>query len=263
MSLCEHDKVFINKGYSYLAGVDEVGRGPLAGPVVAACVIIDGTQFAENVNDSKKLSHKRRESMFDIIKACSVGVGTGLISHDEIDRINIRQATLLAMKSAVIDTGKIPEIILIDGLDTIDMPYLQKSIIQGDAKSYAIAAASIIAKVLRDRMMVEYALLYPEYGFEISTHLPECPSLLTEILVTPLVVLYISGAQSKGISSETASKPPLVIKLILSFCLAHPEKSENKVIAANTIAIVSTFLFFIIHITLSIKMHFVNVLLTY
>lgn len=153
------------KGFSMIAGIDEVGRGPLAGPVVASAVILPETFYLPGLNDSKKLSEAKREQFFDYIMQEAIAVGTGVMDHDIIDRINIYQATKQAMIAAVAQLSHQPDYLLIDAME-LDVPIPQCSIIKGDAKSISIAAASIIAKVTRDRMMKAYAKQYPQYGFE-------------------------------------------------------------------------------------------------
>jgi len=154
------------KGYKAIAGVDEVGRGPLAGPVVAAAVIMPEDFDIPGIDDSKKLSEKKREELYEIIKEKAVAYSIGIVEHEVIDEVNILQATKLAMKKAIAGLSVKPDYVLFDAvkLEEIDVP--QESIIKGDAKVLAIAAASIIAKVTRDRMMVEYAKEYPWYAFE-------------------------------------------------------------------------------------------------
>ncbi len=150
---------------SFIAGVDEVGRGPLAGPVVAAAVILPADHEITGLNDSKKLSEKRREAMNEIIRREAVSIGVGLISQDRIDEINILQATYEAMRIALEQLSPAPDVILVDAVTIPGIETRQIPIVKGDAKSASIAAASIIAKVYRDRLMVEYDRLYPEYGF--------------------------------------------------------------------------------------------------
>lgn len=154
-----------SKGYQLVAGVDEAGRGPLAGPVVAAAVILQPDRPINGVNDSKKLTERQRERLFDHIMADALCIGIGSCSPAEIDRINILQATRLAMLQAVLQLAPQPDILLIDGITTIASPLQQQTIKQGDSRSASIAAASIIAKVTRDRLMCEYDQLYPHYGF--------------------------------------------------------------------------------------------------
>lgn len=154
------------KGYNVICGVDEAGRGPLAGPVFAAAVILPDGHIIEGVNDSKKLSEKKREMLFDkIIEEC-VCYSIGTASEKEIDEINILQATYLAMKRAVEGLEIKPDYVLIDGnrMPPLDIP--AETIVKGDGKSASIAAASIIAKVSRDRYMLELAEKYPQYEFE-------------------------------------------------------------------------------------------------
>ena len=150
---------------SFIAGVDEVGRGPLAGPVVAAAVILPSDYEITGLNDSKKLSEKRREAMDEIIRREAVSFGIGLISQDRIDEINILQATYEAMRLALEQLSRAPDMILADAVTIPGIETRQLPIIKGDAKSASIAAASIIAKVYRDHLMIEYDSLYPEYGF--------------------------------------------------------------------------------------------------
>ncbi|MDK9717756.1 MAG: ribonuclease HII [Trichlorobacter sp.] len=152
-------------GFKQIAGIDEAGRGPLAGPVVAAAVILNPDHPIEGVNDSKKLSEKRREQLFELIMTYAVAVGVGLADAETIDRINILQATRQAMLEAVQSLPCSPDYLLIDGITTIASPLPQQTLKQGDSRSASIAAASIIAKVTRDRLMQTYDQLYPVYGF--------------------------------------------------------------------------------------------------
>ena len=154
--------------YEYVAGIDEVGRGPLAGPVVAAVVILPKDCEILYVNDSKQLSEKRREELFDIITKEALDFGVGIVSQEEIDEMNILQATYKAMRIAISQLKYKPQVLLNDAVTIpgVDEDIIQVPIIKGDAKSLSIASASIVAKVIRDRMMVEYAKEYPEYGFD-------------------------------------------------------------------------------------------------
>lgn len=157
-------------GYQYIAGIDEAGRGPLAGPVVSAAVILPDSFNCPGVTDSKKLSEKKREALFPEINAQALAVGIGMASHQEIDQINILQASLLSMKRAVQNLTLypdylVPDYLLIDGKFTIDMELPQQAIVKGDSKSISIAAASIIAKVTRDRFMATLHKTYPQYNF--------------------------------------------------------------------------------------------------
>ena len=150
----------------YICGIDEAGRGPLAGPVVVAAVIMPKDSFIEGINDSKKVSEKKREKLYDEIIENCIAYGVGIIDQIKIDEINILEATRLGVKEAVQELKQKPDIILVDALTKIDtggVPY--KSIIKGDAKEYSIACASIIAKVTRDRIMRKWDEVFPAYGF--------------------------------------------------------------------------------------------------
>ncbi len=149
----------------YIAGIDEVGRGPLAGPVVAACVILPKDCDILYLNDSKQVPEKRRDQLYDEIMEKAVSVGIGVVSHEVIDEINILQATYEAMRQAIDHMTVKPDQLLVDAVTIPEVTIPQRGIIQGDAKSISIAAASIIAKVTRDRMMAELSEVYPEYGF--------------------------------------------------------------------------------------------------
>ena len=149
-----------------ICGVDEVGRGTLAGPVVASAVILQENHKIEGLNDSKKLSVKNRELLFPLIIESSMSVGISIVDSQMIDKLNIKRATLLAMKNAVLDLTIKPDIVLVDGLDKIDINIPNENIIKGDSKVDCIMAASIIAKVKRDDLMKEYSYKYPEFGFE-------------------------------------------------------------------------------------------------
>lgn len=159
------DDKYLNNKINILAGVDEVGRGPLAGPVVAAAVVFDNNTIIKQINDSKKLSEKVRDYLFDEIIEKAVSYGIGIIDNNEIDKINILQASLKAMKIACEKLTVSPDIILIDGNKTFYTKTKTETVVKGDSKSQSIAAASIIAKVTRDRMMEKMALDYPEYNW--------------------------------------------------------------------------------------------------
>ena len=162
----EYENKYYNDGIEYIAGIDEVGRGPLAGPVVTAAVILPKGCRIKGINDSKKLSAKKREELYDVIMEKAVAVETGVVNNEVIDHINILQATYKAMAQAINGLKVKPQQILVDAVTIpgIDIP--QESIIKGDEKSMSIGAASIIAKVTRDRMMVQYAKIYTEFDFE-------------------------------------------------------------------------------------------------
>jgi ribonuclease HII len=153
------------QGVGSIAGVDEAGRGPLAGPVVAASVIFPRDVLIEGVNDSKKISEKQREKLYDVIRAQALAVGVGIVGHEVIDRINILQATILAMHKAIEEMKGKPDFVIVDGNSFRHETLRFQNVIGGDAKSFTIAAASIIAKVTRDRMMREFDHQYPNYGF--------------------------------------------------------------------------------------------------
>ena len=155
------------QGYQLVCGVDEAGRGPLAGPVCAAAVILPAHLEIPGLDDSKKLSDKRRRELFPIIKEQAIAYGIGLASHEEIDEINILQATFLAMERAITQLKVKPEFALIDGTREKDFGLPVKTVVKGDSLSANIAAASVLAKVTRDVLMEEMALQYPGYGFEI------------------------------------------------------------------------------------------------
>ena len=164
--LKEYEKKLYDKGIKYIAGIDEAGRGPLAGPVVVGCVIMPQDSFIEYVNDSKKVSETKREMLYEKITNEAIAWGTGIVMQDEIDEINILNATKKALTMAIDNLEIKPEVILVDALEKIDthqIPYI--SVIKGDAKIYSISAASIVAKVTRDRIMREYDEIYPQYGF--------------------------------------------------------------------------------------------------
>ena len=165
MDLLKYEHEYWEKGIKYIGGVDEAGRGPLAGPVVAACVILDPDIIIEGINDSKKITPKKRHEIFKIIKEKAIDVSVGIANEDEIDDINILQATFLAMKRSVGNLSIRPELLLIDGPYSDIKLIKVKNIVKGDSKSASIGAASIIAKVTRDNIMKQYDTIYPEYGF--------------------------------------------------------------------------------------------------
>ena len=151
--------------FSHICGIDEVGRGPLAGPVVAAAVILPKNHQILYLNDSKQMSEAKREELYQIIMEQAVAVGVGMVSHQVIDQINILQATYEAMRQAVSRLSVTPDCLLNDAVTIPGLPMRQVPIVKGDAKSASIAAASIVAKVTRDHMMMEYDSMYPGYGF--------------------------------------------------------------------------------------------------
>jgi len=159
------EKMYYGQGCQRIAGVDEVGRGPLAGPVVAAAVILPKDGIGEELFDSKKISSKKREELYELILSKALGVGIGTIGQEEIDLLNILQASLKAMSLAVKNLPTPPDFILIDGLQGLTLPIPQKPIRKGDQLSNSISAASIVAKVTRDRMMLECHQRFPQYNF--------------------------------------------------------------------------------------------------
>ena len=164
--LKEEETKLYKTGFEYICGIDEAGRGPLAGPVVVASVVLPQDSMIEGVNDSKKVSENKREKIYEEIIKGAISYGIAIIDEKEIDEINILRATKKGVTECIRKLEVKPNIILIDaleGIDNLQIPY--KSIIKGDAKHYSIAAASILAKVTRDRIMRQYDLLYPEYGF--------------------------------------------------------------------------------------------------
>jgi len=161
-----HEAAAWARGAALVAGLDEAGRGPLAGPVVAACVVLPVGFALNGINDSKKLSARQRERAETRIRAEAISFGLGVVGPDVIDRVNILQATRRAMREAFLSLSPTPECVLIDGLPVPDFPCTaQQAIVGGDGQSASVAAASILAKTARDRMMVAYDAAYPEYGF--------------------------------------------------------------------------------------------------
>ena len=165
MNLMEYETKAANQGFRNISGVDEAGRGPLAGPVVAAAVIFSPNIDIVDLDDSKKLSPKKREELFPEIQERATAYGVAVIGHKIIDEINILQAARLAMKQAVDQLNPIPDLLLIDGNQKIESSIDQWAIVKGDSKSLSIAAASVLAKVTRDRIMEDYHKLYPQYAF--------------------------------------------------------------------------------------------------
>lgn len=154
------------QGATLIAGVDEAGRGPLAGPVVAGAVVLRTPDCIPELNDSKLLDHSTRDGLCEQIHAHALAMGIGVVSSADIDRINIYQATRLAMKMAIMEMSLVPDYLLIDGNMRLDVTIPQKAIVKGDRLSFSIAAASILAKVFRDRLMMELHEQYPQYGFD-------------------------------------------------------------------------------------------------
>ena len=161
----KYERDLYNKGLQYIAGVDEAGRGPLAGPLVVAAVILEKEQFFSGLNDSKKTSEKKRETLFAEIMQHAVAVKVEIIPRKIIDEVNIYQATILGMQKALQGLPVQPQAALIDAMPLTNLPFSTISLVHGDSLSASIAAASIIAKVTRDRLMAEFSVVYPEYGF--------------------------------------------------------------------------------------------------
>ncbi len=194
----EHDAR--KTGFKFIAGIDEAGRGPLAGPVISAAVILPFDFPDPGINDSKKLSPKKREQFFSVIMKHAVCVSTGRADHDEIDRINILAASLKSMERAVNGLSIIPDYLLIDGKFTINSKIAQKAVIKGDSKSISIAAASIIAKVTRDAIMLKFHHDFPEYGFDRHKGYPTeiHRKALAEFGPCPLHRKSFKGVKQKG-----------------------------------------------------------------
>lgn len=162
--LFEYDKNIKSSGYRYVCGIDEAGRGPLAGPVSVCAIVMPYDEMIDGVNDSKKVSAKKRDKLFEEIKARAISYKCVMLDNNVIDEINILEATKKAMREAVMSLSVEPDVVLIDAVK-LALPYETRSIVKGDATSYAIACASIIAKVERDKLMDKYDKEYPEYGF--------------------------------------------------------------------------------------------------
>lgn len=167
INLWEIENSLYAEGYKMICGVDEAGRGPLAGPVCAAAVILPKGLVLPGLNDSKKLTDKKRRELFPIIKEQAIAYGIGLASHEEIDEINILQATYLAMERAIAQLEGKADFALIDGNRAKDFGLPLRTVVKGDSLSASIAAASVLAKVTRDDIMMEMAETYPEYGFDV------------------------------------------------------------------------------------------------
>lgn len=167
IDLWEFDREYIADGYGCICGVDEAGRGPLAGPVCAAAVILPKDLEIPGLNDSKKLTDKKRRELYDIIIDQAEAYGIAMATEQEIDEINILQATFLAMERAVAQLPVMPDLVLVDGNREPQLPMKVKTVIKGDSRSASIAAASVLAKVTRDRLMEELDETYPAYGFAV------------------------------------------------------------------------------------------------
>ena len=166
INMLEYENKYYSKGCKLIAGVDEAGRGPLAGPVFAAAVVFDKDTVIPEINDSKKLSERKREELFDVIKEKALYYSIVSVDEKEIDRINILNATYKCFNMAVSSLDAMPDVVLIDGNRCGEMPTEYETIVKGDSKSMSIAAASILAKVARDRYITELDAIYPEYNFK-------------------------------------------------------------------------------------------------
>ncbi len=165
-NLSKYENDLRKKGFSLIAGIDEVGRGSLAGPVVAAAVILPEQFFVPYLKDSKKLTPQKRAKLYSVVLEKVVSIGIGIVSAQLIDQINIRQATFLAMERAILDLKRMPNYLLVDGFKIPQLNLSQTALIKGEDKSISIASASIIAKVYRDNMMIQYDQKYPQYHFK-------------------------------------------------------------------------------------------------
>ena len=165
MNQLDYEQALWDRGFSLVCGVDEAGRGPLAGPVVAAAVILDPDRPVEGLDDSKKLTEKKREALFPLIQERALAFGVGMASEQEIDQYNILQATFLAMRRAVEQLSLRPDAALVDGNQNPDLGIPTQTVIKGDALSASIGAASILAKVTRDHLMLQLDQIYPQYHF--------------------------------------------------------------------------------------------------
>ncbi|MCX7919316.1 MAG: ribonuclease HII [bacterium] len=196
---CDFEQQYYNQGYQRIAGIDEAGRGPLAGPVVAAAVILPAECLLPGINDSKKLTAKQRDKLYQLIVEQAVSVGVGIVSEKVIDEINILQASIQAMLMAIEKLSVQPECLLIDAVTLPDCPLPQQGIIKGDQKSVSIAAASIVAKVVRDTIMHDYERQYPNYhfakhkGYATKQHIAEIKQFgLCEIHRRSFCTAYLS-----------------------------------------------------------------------
>jgi ribonuclease HII len=166
VGIYHHDASLRRKGYAIIAGIDEAGRGPIAGPVVAAAVVLSDDIRIKGLRDSKKVPEKEREVLFWDVLCVAKGIGIGVAEHDEIDRLNILQSTKLAMKRAVEDLGIVPDMLIIDAVALSSIAIRQISPFKAESKSASVAAASIIAKYVRDSIMLRYDEIYPQYNFK-------------------------------------------------------------------------------------------------
>ena len=185
--LMQYERQLLDAGYKYICGVDEVGRGPLAGPVTCSAVIMPLDDLIQGVNDSKKVSKNKRIKLYDVIMEKAIAVNTVSYDNHQIDEMNILEATKACMRDAIMGLSVAPDVVLVDALK-LDIPYKTMGIIKGDALSYSIASASIVAKVTRDKFMFEMAEKHPEYGFEsnVGYGTAQHISALKELGATPI-----------------------------------------------------------------------------
>ena len=185
--LMQYERQLLDAGYKHICGVDEVGRGPLAGPVTCSAVIMPLDDLIQGVNDSKKVSKNKRIKLYDVIMEKAIAVNTVSYDNHQIDEMNILEATKACMRDAIMGLSVAPDVVLVDALK-LDIPYKTMGIIKGDALSYSIASASIVAKVTRDKFMFEMAEKYPEYGFEsnVGYGTAQHISALKELGATPI-----------------------------------------------------------------------------
>jgi ribonuclease HII len=190
--MCRLENAALSKGFKTIAGIDEAGRGALAGPVVAACVVLDPKNIPPGIVDSKKISDRKRRKLFELISKSAVSTGIGTVSSFVIDEVNIHNATKMAMKAAINNTAAGPDFLLIDAVKLYDISISSLSVVKGEEKSVSVAAASILAKVCRDDIMIEFSKQYPEYGF--SSHKGYPTSFHKNMLFKhgPLVIHRIS-----------------------------------------------------------------------
>ena len=204
-----YESVVRKAGYRLIAGVDEAGRGPLAGPVVAAAVILPEGLVLEGVRDSKEMTEKAREKAFPLIHERALSVGVGVVSAEEIDRINILQASLRAMKKAIVSLDPRPDFCLVDGIHAVPVPVPYRCLKQGDRRSHSISAASVVAKVYRDRIMCSFHERFPVYGFSENKGYGTAQHLaaLRKQGACPIHRLTFRGVAPHG--QETVSPPSL------------------------------------------------------
>jgi ribonuclease HII len=197
-----------SRGFVRIAGVDEAGRGPLAGPVIAAACVFPAGAYLAGLNDSKKLSAARREALYEVIREMA-DVGVGIISEKTIDEINIFQAARLAMKQAVLSLEKSPECVWIDGNARLDLAFPQQTFVGGDGLIASIAAASIIAKVTRDKLMLQYHEIYPQYGFDKHKGYPS-PAHLNAIRLHGFSPIHRMSFKPKALRDLVLPSAPVI-----------------------------------------------------